>query len=62
MPPLDEFTRRRLARALVSLEGAIGQHEVQATKDVEPVIERLRRLRDDIGTVLDLARPDATRP
>ncbi len=63
MPALDEITRLRLARSVVSLEGAIAQFEAQATKekDVEPTIERLQRLRDDISAVLDLARPHAAR-
>jgi hypothetical protein len=55
MPPLDEFGRRRLGRALVSLEGAIAQFEAQGTDDVEPSVRRLKRLRDDIRTVLALA-------
>jgi hypothetical protein len=55
MPPLDEFARRRLGRALVSLEGAIAQFEAQGTEDVEPTVRRLKRLRDDIRTVLALA-------
>ena len=62
MPPLDEVTRLRLARSVVSLEGAIAQFEARATEDLEPSIERLRRLRDDIVAVLDLARPNAVRP
>ena len=61
MPALDEFARRRLARALVSLEGVIAQFEAQAMQDVEPKVKRLRRLRDDIRTVLDLARASAGR-
>ena len=61
MPPLDEFARRRLARALVSLEGVIAQFEAQAMQDVEPKVKRLRRLRDDIRAVLDLARTGAGR-
>ena len=59
MPQLDEFTRRRLARALVSLEGAIAQFEAHAMADVEPKVKRLRHLRDDIHVVLDLARRNA---
>jgi hypothetical protein len=59
MPPLDEFARRRLGRALVSLEGAIAQFEAQGTEDVEPNVNRLRRLSDDIGTALELARRGA---
>jgi hypothetical protein len=54
MPPLDEFARRRLARALVSLEGAIAQFEAQGTEDVEPNVNRLERLCDDIRAVLVL--------
>ena len=54
MPPLDEFARRRLGRALVSLEGAIAQFEAQGHEDVEPNIKRLKRLCDDIRTVLEL--------
>jgi len=56
MPPLDEVTRRRLARALVSLEGTIAQFEALAMKDSEPKVKRLSRLRDDIRFVLDLAQ------
>ena len=59
MPPLDEFSRRRLGRALVSLEGAIAQFEAQGTEDVEPNVKRLKRLCDDIRTVLDLSHDAA---
>ena len=59
MPPLDEFARRRLGRALVSLEGAIAQFEAQGTADVEPNVKRLKRLCDDIRTVLDLSNDGA---
>jgi hypothetical protein len=59
MPPLDEFTRRRLGRALVSLEGAIAQFEAQHTSDVEPRVNRLKRLCNDIRMVLDLAHDGA---
>ena len=59
MPPLDEFGRRRLGRALVSLEGAIAQFEAQGTDDVEPSVRRLKRLRDDIRAVLALAHDGA---
>jgi hypothetical protein len=55
MPPLDEFARRRLGRAIVSLEGAIAQFEAQGTADVEPNVNRLKRLCEDIRTVLELA-------
>jgi hypothetical protein len=57
MPALDEFARRRLARALVSLEGAIARFEAHRNGDVEPNISRLKRLADDIRAVLRLARP-----
>jgi hypothetical protein len=43
----------------VSLEGAIAQFEAQRTKDVEPNIKRLKRLCDDIRTVLALAHDGA---
>jgi hypothetical protein len=56
MPPLDDFARRRLGRALVSLEGAIARFEAHGTDDVEPSVKRLKRLADDIRTVLELAR------
>ena len=59
MPQLDEVTRRRLARALVSLEGTIAQFEALALKDSEPKVKRLQRLSDDIRSVLDLAHRDA---
>lgn len=59
MPQLDEVTRRRLARALVSLEGTIAQFEALAMKDCEPKVKRLQHLRDDIRAVLDLARRNA---
>ena len=55
MPPLDEYARRRLGRAIVSLEGAIAQFEAQGTADVEPNVNRLKRLCEDIRTVLELA-------
>ena len=53
MPGLDAVARRRLARALVSLEGVIAQCEAHATEDGEPKLELLKPLRDDIRTVLD---------
>ena len=56
MPPLDEFARRRLGRALVSLEGAIARFEAYGTGDVEPSVKRLKRLAGDIRAVLELAR------
>jgi hypothetical protein len=56
MPPLDDFARRRLGRALVSLEGAIARFEVHGSDDVEPSVKRLKRLSDDIRAVLQLAR------
>jgi hypothetical protein len=56
MPQLDEVARRRLARALVSLEGTIAQFEALAMKDCEPKVKRLVHLRDDIRTVLGLAQ------
>jgi hypothetical protein len=59
MPPLDDFARRRLGRALVSLQGAIAEFEARGADDVEPNIERLQRLHDDIRTVLQLARDNA---
>ena len=59
MPQLDEATRRRLARALVSLEGTIAQFEALPIKDSEPKVKRLQRLSDDIRYVLDLAHRDA---
>ena len=59
MPQLDEVARCRLARALVSLEGAIAQFEIGAIKDCEPTVRRLQHLRDDIRAVLDLARRSA---
>lgn len=55
MPPLDEYARRRLGRAIVSLEGAIAQFEAQGTADVEPNVNRLKRLCEDIRAVLELA-------
>ena len=58
MPPLDKFVRRRLGRAIVSLEGAIAQFEAQGTADVEPNVNRLKRLCEDIRTVLELAHDD----
>lgn len=57
MPPLDELTRQRLGRALVSLEGAIAQFQARRTEDVEPNVRRLQKLRDDIHTVLRLSQP-----
>ena len=57
MPPLDELTRQRLGRALVSLEGAIAQFQAQRTEDLEPNVRRLQKLRDDIHTVLRLSQP-----
>jgi hypothetical protein len=60
MPPIDEFARRRLGRAIVSLEGAIAQFEAQETADVEPNVNRLKRLCEDIRTVLELAQRGAT--
>ena len=57
MPPLDELTRQRLGRALVSLEGAIARFQAQRTDDVEPNVRRLQKLRDDIHTVLRLSQP-----
>jgi hypothetical protein len=59
MPPLDELTRQRLGRALVSLEGAIAQFEAQRTEDAEPNVRRLQRLSDDIHAVLRLSQPHA---
>jgi len=59
MPQLDEFARRRLGRALVSLEGAIAQFEAQGTEDVEPNVNRLKRLCEDIRAALELARHGA---
>ena len=56
MPPLDDFARRRLGRALVSLEGAIARFEAHGTDDVEPSVKRLKRLAGDIRAVLELAR------
>jgi hypothetical protein len=60
MPPLDEYARRRLGRAIVSLEGAIAQFEAQGTADVEPNVNRLKRLCEDIRTVLALAHDGTT--
>ena len=60
MPPLDEFARRRLGRAIVSLEGAIAQFEAQGTADVEPNVNRLKRLCEEIRMVLELAHRSAT--
>ena len=57
MPPLDELTRQRLGRALVSLESAIGQFQAQRPEDVEANVRRLQKLRDDIHTVLRRSRP-----
>ena len=57
MPPLDELTRQRLGRALVSLEGAIAQFQARRTEDVEPNVRGLQKLRDDIHTVLRLSQP-----
>jgi hypothetical protein len=53
MPGLDAVARRRLARALVSLEGVIAQCEAHVTEDDEPKLELLKHLRDDIRIVLD---------
>lgn len=61
MPPLDEFARARLGRALVSLEGAIAAFQARGGEDVEPNVERLNRLCDDIRTVLELARDNHPR-
>ncbi|HEX9141566.1 MAG TPA: hypothetical protein VF833_05000 [Gaiellaceae bacterium] len=61
MPPLDEFARRRLGRALVSLEGAIARFEAHGTSDVEPNVNRLKRLADDIRAVLRMAHDTAPR-
>ena len=60
MPPLDEFARRRLRRVLMSLEGAIAQFEAQGAEDVQPNVKRLRRLCDDIRTVLELTHNGST--
>jgi hypothetical protein len=62
MPPLDEFARRRLGRALVSLEGAIARFEAHGNGDAEPSVSRLRRLADDIRAVLRLAHDNPARP
>jgi len=59
MPPLDEFARARLGRALVSLEGAIIRFEAHGNGDVEPNVSRLKRLADDIRAVLQLAHDQA---
>ena len=59
MPPLDDFARARLGRALVSLEGAIARFEAHGGEDVEPRVARLKRLADDIRDVLQLARDNA---
>ena len=59
MPQLDEVTRRRLARALVSLEGTIAQFEALAMKDSEPKVKRLQRLSHDIRVVLDFGHRNA---
>ena len=61
MPPLDEFARARLGRALVSLEGAIARFEAHENGDVEPNVNRLKRLADDIRAVLGLAHDNARR-
>jgi hypothetical protein len=55
MLPLEEVARRRLARALVSLEGAIAQFQAHGDQDAEPTVKRLKRLCEDIRTVLVLA-------
>jgi hypothetical protein len=55
MPPIDEFARRRLGRALVSLQGAISRFEAQGGEDVEPNVDRLKRLCEDIRSVLEAA-------
>jgi hypothetical protein len=51
----DEFARRRLGHALVSLESAIAQLEAQGTENATPNVSRLKRLCDDIRAVLELA-------
>jgi hypothetical protein len=61
MPPLDEFARARLGRALVSLEGAIARIEAHGNGDVEPSVNRLKRLADDIRAVLGLSHDNAPR-
>jgi hypothetical protein len=43
MPPLEEIARRRLARALVSLEGAIAQLQAHGDQDAEPNVKWLKR-------------------
>jgi ABC-type transporter Mla subunit MlaD len=55
MPPLDEFARAQLGRALASLEDAIAGFEARGA-ELEPNVDRLNRLCDDIRTVLRLAR------
>ena len=61
MLTLDDFARRRLRRALVSLEGALTRFETQvAEDDLEPNSTRLKRLCNDIRTALELARHTAT--
>ncbi|MFL5950576.1 MAG: hypothetical protein ACJ74M_03135 [Gaiellaceae bacterium] len=55
MPALDEYARTRLARTLLSLNGAIALFEAQHSENGEPSVERLKRLRDDIETVLRVA-------
>ena len=62
MPPLDEFARGRLGRALASLEGAIARFESHGNGDVEPNVSRLKRLADDIRAVLQLTHDNAARP
>jgi hypothetical protein len=61
MPPLDGFARARLGRALVSLEGAIATFQARGGDDVEPNVDRLNRLCDDIRKVLELARDNDLR-
>jgi hypothetical protein len=61
MPPLDEFARARLGRALVSLEAAIARFEAHGNGDVGPNVNRLKRLADDIRAVLGLARDNVPR-
>jgi hypothetical protein len=58
MPTLDEFTRRRLGRALVSIECTIAKFESYETADAQANVRRLKRLGDDIRTVLELAHDD----
>jgi hypothetical protein len=61
MRTLDDFDRRRLRRALVSLEGALTRLETQGAKDdVEPNSTRLKGLCNDIRTALELAHHSST--